>query len=49
MRALYFFYIIMRFAEKFSQPFPAADGAGKIQFVKYRKFLFLVKDGYVAE
>lgn len=41
--------VIMRFTEKFSQPFPAANGSGKIQFVKNRELFFRVEDGNVVE
>lgn len=49
LRAKNFFYIVMWFGKEFSQPVFAADCAGKIEFMKNGKLLFLVKDRYVAE
>ena len=43
------FQIVMRFGKKTAQPFLAANGSGKIQFVKNRKFFFLVKNGNIVE
>src|SRR5260221_7851640 len=47
--AEYSFQITVRLTEKFAQPFFAADGPCKIQFMKNGELFFLVKDGYIAE
>lgn len=45
----YFLQVIMRIRKELPQPLPSANGSGKVQLMKNRKFLFRVEDGDVGE
>jgi hypothetical protein len=47
--ACYPFDVFVWFCKKTAQPFFATTGAGKIEFMKNGKFLFLVEDGNVIK
>ena len=49
LRADDLFQVLVRLRKKLAQPFFAATGTGKIEFMKNGKFLFRVEDGNVIE